>query len=232
MFDAAILNVFGGGLAPKEVTPPSVTDALRDACRKVAECDQPVYVPVVPAGRVQECYLNVGRAVEERGGEIVYGWLIWQEVKGRYLSFIHHAVYRDAAGELSDPTPQADGEQQILFVPDGRRKYEGHLIAGVYVPLVSDPKVAEFCESGNQANLWHERNTRTGEPIKPTEEFVEIGMRQLRAMTALRGPLGTGFNIPVKGVGGIQLPFTLPKSNKVCNRAKKKDKKNRRKRRK
>lgn len=67
--------------------------------------------------RAAYCHLNVMHAVRTGGGERVFGWLVW-ELPGRLVDAEFHVVWRTPGGELVDLTPRADGEPEVLFVPD------------------------------------------------------------------------------------------------------------------
>ena len=55
------------------------------------------------------------------GCEIVYGWVIWENPKSRFIEAEFHAVVRKN-GALLDITPRFDGERRVLFVEDKNRK--------------------------------------------------------------------------------------------------------------
>jgi len=65
--------------------------------------------------------------VKKSGGEIVYGWDI------SILSKIHleasfHAVWKSTDGNFVDVTPEAFGHEQILFLRDPHRTYNGQVV--------------------------------------------------------------------------------------------------------
>jgi hypothetical protein len=78
---------------------------------------------------------------EESGGEIVYGWVIWQH--GNYfIEAEHHAVYRRSDGSLVDITPGTT--KRVLFLPDPSAVYEFGTTKqtdNVRVPLINDPRL-------------------------------------------------------------------------------------------
>jgi len=182
----AFVNAVNFG--PYEVLPVELTDKVREMCLKVSDGGEPQFVPVRPAADavVRECYLNVGRCVQaDPQGKMVYGWQVWIEKEGRYLNFVHHAVFQNGHGELLDPTPAEDGEAQILFVPDARRVYEGHLIAPHIVPLIEDRVVWEFADAAMSFYDWHEKHTRAKQDTPKTDEYRRLERRYNETRVAL-----------------------------------------------
>jgi hypothetical protein len=100
-------------------TPKEITPKIRELAAKMG--GEPIMVPVIgimPCGR---CHLNAKDFAEQvPGAEVVTGWVIWQggitELEGEFHSLVR---YR---GELFCPTLTADGEEELMFVPDPTRK--------------------------------------------------------------------------------------------------------------
>lgn len=94
-----------------------------------------------------DCFGNVRRAADQHGGEIVFGWTIW-EWPGVYIEAEHHAVWRKPDGELADITPAQDGEETRVFVADPEATYdfenEGERRDNIRKALSKDPNIAEF----------------------------------------------------------------------------------------
>src|SRR5205085_4684270 len=79
-----------------------------------------VWVPVRPRKDsvvLQNCYKDVERQVVEFGGEIAYGWEVWEWPR-IIIEAEFHAVWRSPEGDLTDVTSKADGEQAIVFISD------------------------------------------------------------------------------------------------------------------
>ncbi len=102
----------------KETTPAESSLGLEAFCLSLGGA-APMFVPVVDDehGLFGWCSDGVLEKVKADGGEIVFGWSIWEwpEVL-RTAEF--HAVWKSPAGELMDITPKPRGEQRILFVQD------------------------------------------------------------------------------------------------------------------
>ena len=94
-----------------------------------------------------DCFGNVRRALEQHGGEIIFGWTIW-EWPSVYIEAEHHAVWRNPDGELADITPAQDGNQTRVFVVDLEATYdfenEGVRRDNIRKALSRDPNIEEF----------------------------------------------------------------------------------------
>lgn len=68
------------------------------------------------------CWFNCLDQQDSKGGEVVYGWLLWSH-KG-YFGAEHHAIWLTEAGQYIDPTPNESGTKTILFMPDNRAPFD------------------------------------------------------------------------------------------------------------
>ena len=68
------------------------------------------------------CLLNVMVQQIFCGGEIVFGWVIWQDSAASFVEAEFHCLWKDSQGHLRDITPRVDGEKRICFVPDPTRE--------------------------------------------------------------------------------------------------------------
>ena len=68
---------------------------------KLGLVDAAIVVPFesVADARERFCFENVRDVIAGRGGEIVYGWLVWQH-GGIFVEAEHHAVWRKPTEEL------------------------------------------------------------------------------------------------------------------------------------
>lgn len=101
-----------------ETTPVSLTPALEEFCQTLGG-EVPVYVPVVddPHGLFGWCSDGVTEKIKADGGNIVFGWTIWEWPNVLWTAEFH-AVWRSPEGELIDITPKPKRESHILFVAD------------------------------------------------------------------------------------------------------------------
>ena len=66
------------------------------------------------------CFNNCEIESKKSGAKIVFGWVIWEDKKHRFLEAEFHAVLLKN-NTLIDITPRIDNEPKILFVPDRER---------------------------------------------------------------------------------------------------------------
>jgi hypothetical protein len=104
--------------ASHETTPGAITAEIIGLCESL-NANPPVYVPVGddPHGMYGFCNLGVLDKIKAEGGEIRFGWNIW-EYPGVYLTAEFHAVWVDPIGNLVDITPKPDRETRIVFAGD------------------------------------------------------------------------------------------------------------------
>ena len=135
---------------PHETTPKSVSKEILVGCDSIIAGQSPVVVPVIPGNNAKknDCFNNVSRQVEHKGGKQINGWTIWQRAN-ILINFEAHAVWETTEGELIDITPH-DQEVEILFLPDARVDYKGYPIPSKRFALTDSPLVAEYI------GLWEE----------------------------------------------------------------------------
>lgn len=109
---------------PKPATTPDkpIRQKVINFCGTVS-IEQPVFLPwtkVSPDYRSGWCHNNVLEQVRRAGGKRVNGWMIWDN--GNFVESEFHSVWEDPQGNLIDLTPRADGEPEILFLPDHATK--------------------------------------------------------------------------------------------------------------
>lgn len=79
------------------------------------------YTETAPEYQGGYCLDNCEAEQIKTNCETVYGWIIWQDKKRRFIEAELHAVVKKD-GKLVDITPRVDGEIKILFVKDSERK--------------------------------------------------------------------------------------------------------------
>ena len=70
---------------------------------------------------IENCHFNVWLQCNLRGGAPQSGWIIGQDLNAKFIEAIFHTVWRTTEGALQDITPRADGEKQLMFIPDFKR---------------------------------------------------------------------------------------------------------------
>lgn len=203
-------------------TPQRIDKTVIDFCRGINN-RQPEYVPVFPeqGAKTGECFHNVLRQVERKGGAIEYGWhiAIWPSV---YIEGEHHAIWRTPDGRGIDVTPPVDGVQRILFLPDPERVYDyagERRLDNVRKALTNDPDVREFLALAAKLTTLIEDNSKGLVVSVPREQLAALYHRQqhhyramLRKFLGRNDPCPCGSGQKYKkccmGTGGIA-PYKL-----------------------
>jgi hypothetical protein len=126
---------------------PNDSPQLTDLCNTlVTDGSTPIRVPyeAMPKAVERDCYGNVTKKIEASGGSMQTGWHIVEGLPGVLLEAEFHAVWIDAEGNYHDVTPRSPEVEEILFLPDKVRKYNGKQINNVRVPLQDDPLISEY----------------------------------------------------------------------------------------
>jgi hypothetical protein len=92
------------------------------------------------------CFDNVKGVIAERGGAIVYGWLVWQH-ESIFVEAEHHAIWQKPSGDVVCITPQTPPENSVTFIPDPSTVFDFDtrlLTKNVRVALMSDSRLEEF----------------------------------------------------------------------------------------
>lgn len=67
------------------------------------------------------CFVNCLVQQKLHQGNVMFGWMIWQDTAALFGEAEFHCVWRDSGGVPHDITPRVDGEKRICFVPDPNR---------------------------------------------------------------------------------------------------------------
>lgn len=103
----------------------------------------PVICKPLPNAPDKECFPLVEHYVHENGGRSETGWAIW-ELPGVFIEAEFHAVWKSPDGEYLDIVPRARQFEQILFLPDSTRRYQGKQVDNIRKALVRDNDVKRF----------------------------------------------------------------------------------------
>ena len=126
-------------------TPSEITKQMLALAAELSPSQVPIYLTVLaePDAKVNECFPNVEAKIRQDGGEIVYGWELW-EWPNVMIEGIFHAVWRLPDGELKEITPKQNGEKTILFLIDPKRIYRGTPIDNVRIALRDNLLIIHF----------------------------------------------------------------------------------------
>jgi hypothetical protein len=141
-----------------------------------------------------ECFPNVDRQISREGGHLVCGWTVWEWPRV-LVEAEFHGVWKSPAGELVDITPKHGGDDQILFLPDPSRHYDGADVDNVRRPLRSDAMIRDFISTAEAIFQLQSGGNRakTRQVRLSGHEAVEFQRLQIRG-AMLASALGRGLN--------------------------------------
>lgn len=104
--------------------PEALSLPIFSLCSDISPNHTATWVQVRPDENAveNECFNNVLAKVAQEGGDIVYGWTIWEWPRV-FIEAEHHAVWEKDC-TLLDITPHINGETKILFLPDPLRVFD------------------------------------------------------------------------------------------------------------
>src|ERR1017187_10044264 len=128
--------------------------------------DAAIVVPFESVADAKErfCFQNVRNVIAEQGGEIVYGWLVWQH-GDIFVEAEHHGVWRKLTGELACVTPQTPPVDAITFIPDPSATFDFNtelITNNIRIAPVNDSRVQQFfraCEEQTEIMNAARRNS-------------------------------------------------------------------------
>ena len=114
------------------VTPEEINDSILQFCAEVSPRREPCYVSVKPESysKINDCFNNVKKKVDQDGGSIEHGWQIWIW-PNIFIEAEFHAVWNNCNNKYIDITKKEDDCDKILFLPDSRIKYEGYWVDSI-----------------------------------------------------------------------------------------------------
>ena len=126
-----------------------------------------------------KCYWNVEEQTRTCGGEIVFGWLLY-EVVGLFVVGWHHAIWRALDGQLVDISPHpitgyASGRTSFAEDPD--QTYDISWPLGkpqVMLPLMEHPLLFDFARLQNDIDVTNRMILENQKNI-PNTKFVHVG---------------------------------------------------------
>jgi hypothetical protein len=164
MYRYVATDIFGRHFA---ATPPVITPQIEAFCQSVKPGGEPHYLQIEPTRNATplECYYNVLREIDAGGGELVFGWAIF-EWPGVYLEAEHHGVLK-RGGRLIDITPRIFPAERILFIPDPGSAFDfndgrpvvtrmlpmGHRLGAKYVELLETHQLSMRTSGGANYRL-------------------------------------------------------------------------------
>jgi len=153
------------------LTPDNISKPIIKLAKQLVASPYLIYVDVIPEPSflINECYENVRIKIQRDGGNIQYGWQIW-EWFNVYIEAEFHAVWLSPSNQYVDITPKAAHVTKILFLPDPNRTYNNRSIDNERRPLRQDKLIRDFLRTSKEIN----RMKMKGEvPNNPNKTFVD-----------------------------------------------------------
>lgn len=139
------------------------------------------FTEVDPRYLARNCHINVFHRVQEAGGRLQYGWIIWQHHGTKFCEGEFHSVWVDPQGNEIDITPRPDGEESVVFLPDNTRRIEysknGDLLWANHTNAPDDYKYTVAGQPSRSARYTNKYNEET------CRLFDELGFHEARLVS-------------------------------------------------
>jgi hypothetical protein len=160
------------------VAPERLLSPVLSFCNEVKSGSTPVFVPLVPdiTATPRECFFNVHQAVDQRGGEIVYGWAVWWW-PGVFIEAEHHAVWKAPDGSMLDVTPHERGNSATLFVADQDAIFDEtsfYRRDNIRKSLRNDPDIQAWLDAMAQRYQLTEKYSSGRAVSAPEDELIAV----------------------------------------------------------
>lgn len=160
-------------------TPKEIASLILEACRIVVDSPNPVHVPVQleAYSKDEDCHRNVAEKVRRDGGRACYGWVIW-EIPDWEIQLEFHSVWQSHQGCFVDVSPSLHGGQEVLFLPDPVRVYEGRNVSSIHYPYDASERCREYVDIADKINRLIFPPGRSGKSrFVPTVEMAALTAR-------------------------------------------------------
>jgi hypothetical protein len=158
----------------KLTTPKRITNDILSFCSEIDSSTRPVFVPVDHVGGVRHgyCLTDVPLFAEKNGGDVQFGWIIWECPKVA-LEAEFHACWKKGKNTLVDIVPKPDNEETILFLPDSQRVYEHKPVFGRQKALVDNDYTRRWLMTARKKDEIRSKHFRNDEvdSVAANDEF-------------------------------------------------------------
>lgn len=144
-------------VVPVPVVPELDSNSVRMITAVLRTGTEPIRLDVeaIEGGVINECFDNVRKAIQQKGGVASYGWKLCETLPGVMIEAEFHAVWVDELGALHEVSPQAtllDGSahSETLFVPDPSRTDNGRQVNNLRIALNKDPLIQKFIKNAKK----------------------------------------------------------------------------------
>ena len=162
-------------------TPNEISEEILEFCGEIDSTTKPVFLEFFQVdGYIPgECYGNVEKHIEKNGGDVQYGWIIWEDSK-IFLEAEFHAIWVNKKGGYIDVTPKIDKEDRVLFLPDSERRFNGELRDNIRKALVDNADVRTRIKVGKRDFEIRNKYYR-GNPVIQIPEFELKNLESYRS---------------------------------------------------
>jgi len=142
----------------KTRTPQTITKPILQLCEEINKDQKPYFVRVNPEpySQTQDCFENVRLKIKKDGGELKYGWTIW-ETPDIFIEAEFHGIWLSPKNEEIDITPYPISIRKILFLADDTRKYEGKRVDNIRRSISENPLVPQFIKACEEVVEFEEK---------------------------------------------------------------------------
>ena len=139
-------------------TPQTITKPILRLCEEINKAQKPHFVRTKPEpySQTQDCFENVRIKVKKYGGQLKYGWTIW-ELPNIFIEAEFHVIWLSPKNDEIDITPYPINIQIILFLPDITRKYQYKRIDNIRRSISDDPLVPQFIKACEEVFEFEEK---------------------------------------------------------------------------
>ena len=136
------------------MTPKSINEKIKEFVSLVCPGEEPYFVEVNPEeyAQVSFCFQAVAEKVRRDGGEELIGWQIWD--LGYMIEAEFHAIWESPSGMKLDVTPKSFPAEQILFLHDRSRRYEGKQVDNIRLNVVGSRLVDDLIKVREVKYFW------------------------------------------------------------------------------
>lgn len=165
-------------------TPELISEEIIIFCRSLNSREKAVFVQIQTTERavVDGCLQNVYQMITSYGGDVVYGWAIWESPA--IIEAIFHAVWQHPiSGKYIDLTPQGDAKR-VLFLPDPETEMLPDSELGKrYFAKYQDPKIESYINllKFEEEQVRKYRDQETGE-VNMHKAVKEMLLRRFKKL--------------------------------------------------
>lgn len=161
--------------------PHHITPEITRLCQRIVPDVNPMFLKVTPFELAisRYCFPNVEDVVKKRGGGLQHGWQIW-EWPHHMLEAEFHGVWKRPNGKYTDITPKEPPVQDILFLPDDIRNYDGIPFYNVREPLRQSDLLQKYISLSDEIDQKMGKHCLDGSRLSPasSQELQVLQQKQ------------------------------------------------------